>query len=140
MTTTETTIQFSDTRDIDKDVLLALYKANNWSSSEKPEQLYQGLMNSHSLISAWDEEKLVGLGNAISDGFLVVYYPHLLVLPEYQRQGIGSTILELLVSRYPGFHQHVLLADRKAFGFYKKCGFERAGNAEPMWIYAGNDF
>jgi GNAT superfamily N-acetyltransferase len=31
----------------------------------------------------------VGLGNAISDGALVVYYPHMLVLPEYQGRGIG---------------------------------------------------
>ena len=23
--------------------------------------------------------------------------------------------------------------------FYRKCGFERAGKTEPMWIYAGHD-
>ena len=135
MTSAETQIHFKETRDIARDNILALYKANQWSSADKPELLYKALMNSHSLISAWDSDRLVGLGNAISDGFLVVYYPHLLVLPEYQRQGIGSSIIQLLTSRYTGFHQHILLADRLAFGFYKKCGFERAGKTEPMWIY-----
>ena len=87
MRTTE--IAYKESRDIDRDSIITLYTANNWSSVEKSEQLYNALMHSHSLLFAWDKDKLVGLGNAISDGFLVVYYPHLLVLPEYQGCGIG---------------------------------------------------
>ncbi|QLE58326.1 GNAT family N-acetyltransferase [Nostoc sp. TCL26-01] len=139
MTTNQPEIHFQDTREIEQDSIINLYKANQWSSSEKPDLLYQALMNSHSLISAWHEDKLVGLGNAISDGFLVVYYPHLLVLPNYQRQGIGSGIIQRLISRYQGFHQHILIADSDAIYFYKRCGFQRAGKTEPMWIYAAND-
>ena len=67
-----TKIAYKQTRDIDHDSIITLYKANNWSSVEKPDQLYNALMQSHSLLSAWDKDKLVGLGNAISDGFLVV--------------------------------------------------------------------
>ena len=40
-----------------------------------------------------------------------------------------------LVARYEGFHQHMLVADGRALDFYRKCGFERAGKTEPMWIY-----
>lgn len=137
MRTTE--IAYKESRDIDRDSINALYKANNWSSVEKPDQLYNALMHSHSLLSAWDKDKLVGLGNAISDGFLVVYYPHLLVLPEYQGCGIGRQIFKLLMLRYEGFHQQILVADGKAIEFYNKCGFERAGETEPMWIYQGNE-
>ena len=90
-------------------------------------------------MSAWDNEKLVGLGNAISDGILVVYYPHLLVLPEYQGRGIGMQLMERLMAKYDGFHQQMLVADGRAIEFYRKCGFQRAGNTEPMWIYAGGD-
>jgi len=139
MTTAQAEIQFKDTREIEQDSIIALYKANHWSSAEKPDLLYQGLMNSHSLISAWDHDKLVGLGNAISDGFLVVYYPHLLVLPNYQRRGIGSGIIQRLISRYASFHQQILIADSTALYFYKKCGFQRAGKTEPMWIYSDSD-
>lgn len=132
-------IQFSDRRQLPPADVLALYQANRWSSAEKPELLHRALLGSHSLVSAWHGNRLVGLGNAISDGFLVVYYPHLLVLPEYQRQGIGRRLMEMLLRRYEGFHQHALLADGGATEFYRKCGFERAGRTEPMWIYAGHD-
>ncbi len=116
-----------------------LYAANAWSSAQIPETLITALENCHSVISAWSQETLVGLGNAISDGHLVVYYPHLLVLPEYQGQGIGSEIMRRMKSRYDGFHMHMLTADGQAIDFYKKLGFERAGQTQPMWIYQGND-
>lgn len=117
----------------------ALYRANEWSAAEKPELLIKALLASHSLIAAWEGAKLVGLGNAISDGYLVVYYPHLLVLPDYQRHGIGAELMRRLTARYAGFHQHILVADGRALDFYHKCGFVRAGKTEPMWIYAGHD-
>jgi ribosomal protein S18 acetylase RimI-like enzyme len=119
--------------------VLDLYRANGWSSAEKPELLHKALLASHSLVTAWDDSRLVGLGNAISDGFLVVYYPHLLVLPDYQQRGIGTGLMQMLMNRYKGFHQHMLVADGRAIDFYRKRGFERAGKTEPMWIYAGHD-
>jgi GNAT superfamily N-acetyltransferase len=76
---------------------------------------------------------------AISDGFLVVYYPHLLVLPEYHGHGVGTALMQLLKNRYQNFHQHILVAEGRAVKFYEKLGFVRAGKTEPMWIYAGND-
>jgi len=132
-------IHYTESRELPIDCVVALYRANEWSSAEKPELLHQALVSSHSLFTAWEGTKLVGLGNAISDGFLVVYYPHLLVLPEYQGRGIGAELMRRLMARYKGFHQHMLVADGRALEFYRKCGFERAGQTEPMWIYAGHD-
>lgn len=132
-------IRYGDAQKLTLEGVLALYRANQWSAAEKPELLFQALHASHSVVTAWDGTTLVGLGNAISDGFLVVYYPHLLVLPEYQRHGIGMELMRRLMAPYKGFHQHVLLADGRALDFYRKCGFERAGKTEPMWIYAGHD-
>jgi ribosomal protein S18 acetylase RimI-like enzyme len=132
-------IRYSETRELPVEPVLALYRANGWSAAEKPELLHQALANSHSLATAWDASQLVGLGNAISDGYLVVYYPHLLVLPEYQEQGIGTRLMQMLMARYDGFHQHMLVADGRAIEFYRKCGFERAGQTVPMWIYGGRD-
>src|SRR4051812_20136363 len=103
-------IQYRETRDLPLDNILALYRANEWSSAQKPELLHKALLASHSLVTAWDGSKLVGLGNAISDGYLVVYYPHLLVLPEYQGLGVGSRLMQMLKAHYDGFHQHMLVA------------------------------
>lgn len=133
------TITYQEIREIPIEQILALYQANHWSSANKPQALHNALMNSHSLVSAWDEDKLVGLGNAITDGFLVVYYPHLLVLPDYQGRGIGQSLMKMLMQKYQDFHQQILVADAQAVQFYQRCGFVRAGKTESLWIYQGDE-
>jgi GNAT superfamily N-acetyltransferase len=132
-------IKISLTDQIEEKEVIAIYRANQWSSAEKPEQLLAALRHSHSLVTARISGRLVGIGNAISDGHLVVYYPHMLVDPQYQGQGVGRKMMEAMKSRYANFHQQMLTADIDAVDFYKTMGFERAGKTEPMWIYAGND-
>ena len=124
---------------IREDEVVALYKANEWSSAEKPKALLAALRNSHSLITARIDGRLVGLANAISDGHLVVYYPHMLVDPDFHRCGIGSKIMQVMKKRYKGFHQQMLTADGNAIRFYKSLGFEKAGETSSMWIYEGNE-
>jgi GNAT superfamily N-acetyltransferase len=119
--------------------VLALYRANQWSSADKPQQLLAALRNSHSLVTARRDGRLLGLGNAISDGHLVVYYPHMLVHPEVQGQGIGRLLMNALQARYAGFHQQMLTADGRAIAFYEGLGFSRAGQTQSMWIYAGSE-
>lgn len=133
------TITFSETRDIEAAQVIVLYKVNRWSSVRKPQLLYQALINSHYLVSAWEGKRLVGIGNAISDGHLVVYYPHLLVDPDYQGLGIGTELVKMLTKKYEGFHMQMLVADNEAISFYEKCGFVKAGNTQAMWIYEGNE-
>jgi N-acetylglutamate synthase-like GNAT family acetyltransferase len=67
---------------------------------------------------------LVGIGNAISDGYLVVYYPLILVHPNYQGNGIGQKMM------------HALQTPKQS-NFIKKLGFERADQTVPMLIYSG---
>jgi GNAT superfamily N-acetyltransferase len=131
-------ISFRESKDVSKSDVLDLYRANSWSSANKPDQLHPALLNSHSLVTAWDGDRLVGLANAISDGFLVVYYPHVVVHPNYQRNGIGRRMMARLMKRYKGFHQHSVLADVNAVAFYESCGFERSV-CPAMWIYDGDD-
>ena len=132
-------IEISEKRQIDSNKILNLYRKNKWPSADKPNELLNAIENSHAIISAWDCETLVGLGNSISDGYLVVYYPHLLILPEYQGKGIGKMIMDRFQEKYAGFHQQIVVADGKAIEFYRKCGFEKAGSCLPMWIYKGHD-
>lgn len=124
---------------LDMAEVLELYQANAWSSAEKPNELLAALRNSHSLVTARAEGKLLGLGNAISDGHLVVYFPHMLVHPSAQGQGIGRQMMSALLQRYAGFHQQMLTADGGAIEFYQSLGFVRAGQTAPMWIYAGTE-
>jgi len=124
---------------INEDEVLALYSANEWSSAKKPKQLMAALRNFHSLVTARISKKLVGLGNAISDVHLVVYYPHMSVHPDFQGQGIGRKMMVAFQEKYSDFRQQAFIADGDAVKFYKSMGFERAGKTEPMWIYNGDD-
>ena len=133
----EVSVQIS--KQIQADEVINLYRSNGWSSADVPEKLMPALLNSDTLITARKGGKLIGIGNAISDGYLVVYYPHMLVDPAYHGLGIGRKMMELMQSKYKDFHQQMLTADGDAIGFYTSLGFERAGNTEPMWVYAGDD-
>ncbi len=132
-------IRLTEERNFHDKEVFALYKMHKWSSANKPDQLIAALKNAHTLVMAYQGERLIGLGYAISDGYLVVYYPHLLVHPEFQGNGIGKMIMEKLQLKYADFHQQMLVADGKAINFYKKLGFEQAGQTEPLWIYHGDD-
>lgn len=132
-------ITLSRDRNISAEVIIDLYTSVNWSAAQKPRALINALRNSHSLVTAWDQDLLVGLGNAISDGHLVVYFPHLLVQPDYHGHGIGKKIVEELQSTYKNFHMQILTADGESVEFYKKMGFTKAGDTVPMWKYSGDE-
>lgn len=63
----------------------------------------------------------------------------MLVHPVFQGLGVGRMMMDIMLSRYSGFHQQMLTADGEAVDFYKAMGFERAGKTEPMWMYSGDD-
>jgi len=132
-------IRISSEIDVSLENVIQLYEANKWSAAKKPETLHRALLNSHTLITAWHRQTLVGLGNAISDGYLVVYFPHLLVLPSYQNKGIGKMVMSELMKVYQGFHMQMLSSDHQAIAFYEKIGFSKAGDTQTMWIYDGKE-
>jgi len=133
------TFEITRNTPIKEDEVISLYRANEWSSAERPKKLMAALQNAHTLVVARKDGRLVGLTNAISDGHLVVYYPHMLVLPEFQGQGVGKKMMEAMQEVYGDFHQQMLTADGEAVAFYKKLGFSKAGHTESMWIYSGDD-
>ncbi|WP_199438555.1 GNAT family N-acetyltransferase [Vibrio owensii] len=121
-----------------REEVFELYHAVGWSSANKLDELMLALEGAHSLNCAYHNGRLVGLAKTISDGSLVVYISHLLVLPEYQGKGIASELMNQMMNKYEHFHQKVLLGDNNAFQFYEKFGFREA-DIKPMWIYSGAD-
>ena len=132
-------VRYRSTKSLPRAQVLRLYRSVQWSAARKPDRLMRALKRSHSVVTAWVNGSLVGLGNALSDGSLVVYYPHMLVLPEFQGRGIGREVMKRLMKRYRGFRQHILIAEAEAISFYRKCGFKRAGKTDPMWVFRGRE-
>ena len=132
-------ITYRDTSDLPREGVLALYGAIGWSAAKKPDELMRALAGSDVVYSAWDGDRLIGIANALTDGHLVVYYPHILVLPDYQGRGVGRRLLDMLQARYAHLHQQILVAEADSTGFYERAGFTRAGDTVPMWKYDGDD-
>ncbi len=132
-------LRLSDRKDFSIEDLVALYRSVRWSSADKPQELRAALANSHAVVSAWFDGRLIGLGSALSDGHLVVYYPHLLVHPDFQGRGVGRRIMDRLREKYAPLHTQILVSDGSTIPFYERCGFRKAGQTQSMWIYAGGD-
>ena len=112
-----------------------LFQLAGCESANYPEKLHQALLNSHSVISAWDKGRLVGLANALSDGALTAYFHYVLIDPAYQGQGIGSRLMEQLLAKYENYFTKVLIAYPDSVDFYKALGFEAESDSDAMYLY-----
>ena len=107
--------------------VLYLYQAVGWTNyTHQPEMLEQALSHSLAMYLAFDGEKIVGLIRLIGDGFSSVLIQDLIVLPIYQRQGIGSALMKEALEDYKDVYQVQLVTEEteKTLGFYRSMGFE----------------
>ncbi|MER0124039.1 GNAT family N-acetyltransferase [Streptococcus sp. ZJ93] len=112
---------------LDMTSVLELYRAVEWTGyTDQPQMLEQALANSLLVIAAFDQEKLVGLLRAVGDGASILFVQDILVLPDYQRRGIGRSLMEMLLASYHGIYQLHLLTGReeKTMAFYESLGFK----------------
>ena len=109
------------------DDVLPLYQAVGWTNyTNQPQMLAQALTHSLAIYLARDGEKIVGLVRLVGDGFSSVFVQDLIVLPSYQRQGIGSNLMKEALADYKDAYQIQLATEQteKNLGFYRSLGFE----------------
>jgi predicted N-acetyltransferase YhbS len=91
---------------------------------DKVETFAAMLANANLIISAWDDEKLIGISRSLTDFAYVSYLADLAVDEHYQRQGIGKQLIEETQRRLKPGCMIVLLAAPKANSYYEHLGFE----------------
>ena len=79
--------------------------------------------NSNLIISAWDQDKLVGLCRALTDFSYCCYLSDLAVDMDYQRQGIGKTMIDLVKKEISDEVALILLSAPSSMSLYTKVGF-----------------
>ncbi len=81
--------------------------------------------NSLLIITAWCNEKLLGVIRIVGDGFSIIYVQDIVVLRAYQHLGIGTKLMTEAMNKYKDVYQKVLLTDNepKTKAFYEKMGF-----------------
>ena len=107
--------------------VLHLYQAVGWTNyTHQPEMLEQALSHSLAIYLALDGDTVVGLIRLVGDGFSSVFVQDLIVLPSYQRQGIGSSLMKEALEDFKEAYQVQLATEQteKNVGFYRSMGFE----------------
>lgn len=109
-----------------KEEILRLYTEVGWTAYTKDmSALEQGYKHSLLVLSAYENEELLGIVRAVGDGHTIVFVQDILVFPEKQRQGVGTALLKAVLDRYPDVRQIELVTDNtpKTVAFYKSLGF-----------------
>jgi len=125
-----------------------LRKSAGWGEFNE-RQAQAGINNSKYLVAAYQDNAAVGMARLISDGGCVIVILDVVVLPEYQKKGIGKTMMKMIMS----FIESNLNSDDTAYialmaakgkeDFYKKFGFnerpdELHGAGMTQWITKKN--
>lgn len=116
-------------KDLIKDIkgISSLYESAGWFDyTEDLEKLEEAFKNSLKIISAWHEEKLIGLIRVVGDGLTIIYIQDIVVLPEYQGNGIGRGLIYSVLDEYKDVKQKILISEDKdsSIEFYKNIGFK----------------
>ena len=107
--------------------VLHLYQAVGWTNyTHQPEMLEQALSHSLAIYVVLDDDTVVGLIRLVGDGFSSVLVQDLIVLPIYQRKGIGSALMKEALEDYKDVYQVQLVTEQteKTLGFYRSMGFD----------------
>lgn len=127
-------ISYKDTHVFKCSDLEDLFLSVEWSSGHFPDKLVVAMKNFHTVYSAWDGDKLVGMICAMDDGIMNAYVHYLLVNPAYQGKTIGRTLVSMVKEKYEDYLRIAVIAYDEELHFYRDCGFVRSNDASPMFI------
>jgi GNAT superfamily N-acetyltransferase len=106
-----------------------------------PEAIAIGLANSLFHACAVIEDRVVGVGRIVGDGALDFYLTGIMVIPEYQRRGVGTRIVESLLARVRQVPYSNALVEALPLpgleNFYARFGFKACRQYAPgmhLWL------
>lgn len=108
-----------------------LREAVGWGIYEEA-VIARSLPNTLYCVCARVDGQVVGMARIIGDGGMVYYIQDVIVLPAYQRQGIGTQMMDRLMAYIAAHASHNtivgLMAAKDKEPFYEKYGFIRRPN------------
>jgi GNAT superfamily N-acetyltransferase len=105
--------------------------AVGWGTQD-PEVVEKGLPGSLYCVCAYHGTEIIGMGRVIGDGGLVYYVQDVIVVPQYQHQGVGTRLMDCIMGyiRKRGARNVIvgLMAAHGKEPFYERYGFVRRPN------------
>lgn len=117
-----------------------LYQSTGWDPEGRwtAEMLQESLINSWYILSVVKDGRLAASGRIVSDGVIQCIICDVIVLPDFQGYGIGSMVMEHLIShcKAKGIRWIQLSAASGKAEFYERFGFvRRAADAPGMSLF-----
>lgn len=94
------------------------------------DRVWSMFQKSSLVLTAWLNGHLVGIARVLTDGVTYSYLCDLAVEPDFQRLGVGKTLINEVLERVKGTELVLRDSDISA-GYYAHLGFHRAENA---WV------
>lgn len=108
------------------DVIIDLYEDAGLPRPTKDrERIKKMYDNSNLIITAWDNEILVGVSRCLTDFCWSCYLADLAVRSEYKKAGIGKELIRLTKEKVGPQSMVLLLSVPDALKYYPKVGFEK---------------
>lgn len=130
-------IEYRDNAVLTADMAIDLYNRSTLGERrpvDRPDIFAGMLGNANLIVTAWEGNHLVGIARSLTDFSYVAYLADLAVDAGYQRQGIGTRLIEETKRRLGCECMIVLLAAPQANDYYPKLGFEHNPRA---WVLKG---
>ena len=132
-------IEYRNGIDLNLDQVIELYNASTLGERrpvDDREIMSAMLHHANLVVTAWDEDLLVGIARTLSDFAYVGYLADLAVRASHQRQGIGTALIQKTREQMGPRSMLVLLSAPKAVAYYPKIGFIRH---ESAWILRADE-
>ncbi len=94
------------------------------------------LANNNLLVSAWDDDVLVGVSRSVTDFHYACYLSDLAVDESYQQSGIGKQLIAMTQEQLGPKCKLILLAAPAAKDYYQHIGFS---HNERCWVLDRGD-
>ncbi len=90
---------YTEEKKFTKEQVQELFLSINWVSGNYPERLYRALMNSSTVLTVWDGERLVGLIRVLDDTAMLAQIHYVIVHPDYQEKVLHVPDIRLTLNR-----------------------------------------
>ena len=122
-------IKYTEEKIFTMEQVQELFLSVNWVSGNYPERLYKALMNSSTVLTVWDDDRLVGLARVLDDTEMLAQIHYVLVHPDHQGQGIAGKMIEYIKDKYKDFmYIDGMPENKNNVPFYEKHGFKLMEN------------
>lgn len=96
-----------------------------WAEARRPSEMAKAIAHSKPVVTAWDDERLIGFTRATSDGVFRATIWDVVIHPDYRGAGLGRRLVETLIA-----HPHMNKVERTYLmtthqqSFYERIGFK----------------